>query len=1092
VQTNANNCGSCGNNCTGTQICENGTCVENICPTGTADCNKDLDCETNIYTNVSSCGNCGAICTLPNAIPECVGGICQILSCNQNYSNCNNITIDGCETSLLTSPTNCGKCGNSCNLQNAHSFCNSGNCDITSCYFDYANCDGNITTGCEIDLLTDVNNCGSCNNTCNLPNAVSQCVLGECTILECDSTHSDCNQLPSDGCEVNLLNSNQNCGLCGNVCNITNANSHCSSGSCVLDSCIFPYADCNGDPSDGCETNLNSAVNNCGACNNTCKSANATVTCNLGVCAISTCNNNYADCDKLYSNGCEVNLLIEPLHCGSCTTVCSFAGVSSPLCSSGECGFNNCTAGYGNCDAKLANGCETSLQTIYNCGECGNQCIFPNSTAECNFGTCQISSCDPLFGNCDGKIENGCETSFTSIDNCGACGKVCNYPNAVSSCINGNCTIESCTGGMGNCDGNLENGCEVSLDSSINNCGACGAKCNLTNAESGCTNGQCFITKCNTGFYDCDNNPSNGCESTLNDLNNCGACGKVCTTENSNSTCVLGQCVVDSCDPGFANCDSNSQNGCEASLNSPYTCGSCKNKCYYPNGIAACVNGNCTLESCEPGYSDCNNNPSDGCETRTSNSVNNCGGCGIVCNLPNAESVCINSQCNISQCNQGFGNCDNVIANGCEANLTSPLSCGSCGNNCYQSGVSEAECSSGQCVISKCDNGLSNCDGNAANGCESSVLNDLNNCGTCGNVCNLTNAASICSSGECKILTCLIGTSNCNGVESDGCEVTISNDVHNCGVCGNQCTPQYNNTIAECLNSRCISSTCSDGYGNCDGNILNGCEANLMNDSNNCGACSKKCELPHADSICIHGRCIVDQCHPGYANCDGIMENGCEVFTNSDNSHCGGCNQRCEVSNGIGTCNTGICEIQCNIGYGSCSSNQCIHLISVDHCGACGRTCDLPHAISSCTSQIIGNTFVAECVIVSCQDGYVDADGIAENGCELNVRNPEGPEVTTVLSPSSSPKPTNTKVLFEFSSSPTRGIPARQSSSPTSSPTIFTTVYNENNGENDHKKNGGSNLGLLGLLGLLGIIPIACCLCFLVAVCGFVIYKKNN
>lgn len=94
---------------------------------------------------------------------------------------------------------------------------------------------------------------------------------------------------------------------------------------------------------------------------------------------------------------------------------------------------------------------------------------------------------------------------------------------------------------------------------------------------------------------------------------------------------------------------------------------------------------------CPSGQTRC----STGCvDTRTS--VTNCNGCGITCATPtNATPACTASACGIASCNAGFGNCDGNAANGCETNTqTNRLHCGACGNVCA-SGV----CSAGVCLL---------------------------------------------------------------------------------------------------------------------------------------------------------------------------------------------------------------------------------------------------------------------------------------------------------------------------------------------------------------------------------------------------------
>src|SRR5207237_3004283 len=50
------------------------------------------------------------------------------------------------------------------------------------------------------------------------------------TPLVCSMGFADCNGNPADGCEINWLTDNENCGSCGRSCS---AGTHCSNGGCV-------------------------------------------------------------------------------------------------------------------------------------------------------------------------------------------------------------------------------------------------------------------------------------------------------------------------------------------------------------------------------------------------------------------------------------------------------------------------------------------------------------------------------------------------------------------------------------------------------------------------------------------------------------------------------------------------------------------------------------------------------------------------------------------------------------------------------------------------------------------------------------------
>jgi hypothetical protein len=68
------------------------------------------------------------------------------------------------------------------------------------------------------------------------------------------------------------------------------------------------------------------------------------------------------------------------------------------------------------------------------------------------------------------------------------------------------------------------------------------------------------------------------------------------------------------------------------------------------------------------------------------------------------------------------------------------------------------------------------------------------------------------------------------------------------------------------------------GYADCDGKETNGCEVNYMSDRQNCGACGKACPGPetHAEFTCAQGLCVTD-CRDSYHDCNKRYADGCEV-----------------------------------------------------------------------------------------------------------------------------------------------------------------------------------------------------------------------
>jgi hypothetical protein len=176
---------------------------------------------------------------------------------------------------------------------------------------------------------------------------------------------------------------------------------------------------------------------------------------------------------------------------------------------------------------------------------------------------------------------------------------------------------------------------------------------------------------------------------------------------------------------------------------------------------------------------------------------------------------------------------------------------------------------------------------------------------------------------------CLPGQDRCGGSVC----LNLSADTANCGGCGNAC-PARPHAPATCSGGSC-ALVCDPGTLNCDGNLTNGCETLPSVDANNCGGCGTVCQsFPHtAPSLCVGGVCSFG-CGAGYANCDGLVANGCEISTATDPSNCGACGRACGAGQ---TCAGGTCL--CPSGQAPCGG-ACPNLATdVDNCGACGRAC---------------------------------------------------------------------------------------------------------------------------------------------------------
>ncbi len=259
-----------------------------------------------------------------------------------------------------------------------------------------------------------------------------------------------------------------------------------------------------------------------------------------------------------------------------------------------------------------------------------------------------------------------CVTLASNLRNCGGCGNDCTKLQNVDvsgvSCTNGRCAYV-CAAGYEDC-GDAGAGCSTNLGSTAS-CGACGVACG--GARGLCAQSDAGAYACGSACGSGQSNCNGTCADLTANATHCGLCGIACSAANATSACRAGACAIAACAPGFADCDHLAANGCEVDTTSDVTqCGGCGAACNAVHATAVCKTSVCAVASCNAGYADCDKLASTGCEVSTATDPRNCGGCGLVCALANAITTCSKSTCAVASCNPGFADCDGIAANGCE------------------------------------------------------------------------------------------------------------------------------------------------------------------------------------------------------------------------------------------------------------------------------------------------------------------------------------------------------------------------------------------------------------------------------------------
>ena len=422
----------------------------------------------------------------------------------------------------------------------------------------------------------------------------------------------------------------------------------------------------------------------------------------------------------------------------------------------------------------------------------------------------------------DGVLSGQCALSgwSTSTDHCGDGCQACDAQLA-DRCVEGNCacgqTGGPCPAGQTCCSGD----CTDLQD--LNHCGACDTPCQPQNvASASCDQGACTYDLCSTGFYDCDSNETNGCE-TASGLDNCSACDDACSNQTlypntTGHSCPDRVCLFQ-CTPGHADCDAG-RAGCETMLGTEENCSDCADACTGSTaGGRICIddagNWRCGCAS----EADCDGDDMCCTQTCTHHDTDHCEDCNTGCSILEGGPDCVDTGGGVYSCLcSAHSDCRGVYE-------FSEARCDPAAFKCFcQGSVNCAGTPDDMCCIV-----------NAANECVDLAVHD-ENCGMCGAVCSAgetcTDGACSCAGGTCPDPS---GAPDCSGGEcvcffyggepcppgQYCCDLTGANQPNGC-------------CMADCATTISAGNSCSSDCGAPKVWCLSGC-CDSCDPDTNCG-----------------------------------------------------------------------------------------------------------------------------------------------------------------------------------------------------------------------------------------------------------------